>query len=94
MTIEASTKGLGATLWQEQANGNSKPIGFVSRFLSDTEKICNKRDRIISRSLRLENFRLYNNGSDFLSDGKKDKIADGSSSVRTVEKTEQINQNI
>ena len=35
---DASTKGLGATLWQEQPDGKLKPIGFASRFLSDTEK--------------------------------------------------------
>ena len=35
---DASTKGLGATLWQKQKDGNLKPVGFASRFLSDTEK--------------------------------------------------------
>ena len=35
---DASTKGLGATLWQEQPDGNLKPIGFASCYLSDTEK--------------------------------------------------------
>ena len=38
ITTNASTKGLGATLWQEQPDGKLKPIGFASRFLSDTEK--------------------------------------------------------
>ena len=38
LTTDASTKGLGATLWQKQNDGNLKPIGFASRFLSDTEK--------------------------------------------------------
>ena len=38
LTTDASTKGLGATLWQKQKDGNLKPIGFASRFLSDTEK--------------------------------------------------------
>ena len=38
LTSDASTKGLGATLWQEQHNGELKPIAFASRFLSDTEK--------------------------------------------------------
>ena len=37
-TTDASTKGLGATLWEEQLDGKFKPIGFASRFLSDTEK--------------------------------------------------------
>ena len=38
ITIDASTKGLGATLCQEQPDGKLKPIGFASRFLSDTKK--------------------------------------------------------
>ena len=38
ITTDASTKGLGATLWQEQPDGKLKPIGFASRFLLDTEK--------------------------------------------------------
>ena len=38
LTTDASTKGLGATLWQEQDNGDLKPVAFASRFLSDTEK--------------------------------------------------------
>ena len=37
LTTDASTKGLGATLWQEQNNGDLKPR-FASTFLSDTEK--------------------------------------------------------
>ena len=38
ITTDASTKGLGSTLWQEQPNGTLKPIGFASRFLADAEK--------------------------------------------------------
>ena len=38
ITTDASTKGLGATLWQEQSDGKLKPIAFASRFLSQTEK--------------------------------------------------------
>ena len=38
ITTEASTKGLDATLWQEHPDGKLKPIGFASRFLSDTGK--------------------------------------------------------
>ena len=38
ITTDVSTKGLGATLWKEQPDGKIKPIGFASRFLSDTEK--------------------------------------------------------
>ena len=38
LTTDASTKGLGATLWQLQKDGYLKPVGYASRFLSDTEK--------------------------------------------------------
>ena len=38
-TTDASIKGIGATLWQEQHNRELKPIAFASRFLSDTKKI-------------------------------------------------------
>ena len=38
ITTDASTKNVGATLWQRQKDGNFKPIGFASRFLSDTGK--------------------------------------------------------
>ena len=38
ITTDASTKGLGDILWQKQPDGNLKPIGFASRYLSDTEK--------------------------------------------------------
>ena len=38
ITTDASTKGLGATLWQEQPDGKLKPIAFASLFLSDTDK--------------------------------------------------------
>ena len=38
ITSDASTKGLGATLWQEQIDEKLKSIGFASRVLSDTKK--------------------------------------------------------
>ena len=38
ITTDTSTKGLEATLWQPQKTGKLKPIGFASRFSSDTEK--------------------------------------------------------
>ena len=37
-TTDASTKGLGATLWQETENGYLKPIAFASRFFSESGK--------------------------------------------------------
>ena len=38
VTTDASTTGLGITLWQKQDNGNTKPIAYGSRYLSETEK--------------------------------------------------------
>ena len=38
VTTDASTTGLGITLWQKQHDGNTKPIAFGSRYLIDTEK--------------------------------------------------------
>ena len=60
ITTYASTKSLGATHWQEQPDGKLKLIGFVSRFLSDTEK----KFAIIELKLRavvwgFEHCRLY-----------------------------------
>ena len=60
ITNDASTKGLGATLWQEQHNGELKPIAFASRFLSDTEKkyAINELE-LLAVVWDLEHFRLY-----------------------------------
>ena len=38
VTTDASTTGLGITLWQKQHDGNTKPIAFGSIYLNDTEK--------------------------------------------------------
>ena len=38
VTTDASTIGLGITLWQKQVNGNTKPIAYTSRYLKDTDK--------------------------------------------------------
>ena len=35
VTTDASRKGLEIMLWQKQPDGNLKPVGFVSLFLSD-----------------------------------------------------------
>ena len=60
ITTDASTKGLGTTLWQEQPDGKLKPIGFASRFLSDTEKKYAINELELSAVVwGLEHFRLY-----------------------------------
>ena len=57
---DASTKGLGATLWQEQHNGQLKPIAFASRFLSDTEKkYAIDELELLAVVWGLEHLRLY-----------------------------------
>ena len=60
LTTDASTKGLGATLWQKQKDGNLKPIGFASRFSLDTEKkyAINELE-LLAVVWGLEHFRLY-----------------------------------
>ena len=60
ITTDESTKGLGSTLWQEQIDGKLKPIGFASRFLSDTErKYAINELELLAVVWGLENFRLY-----------------------------------
>ena len=60
ITTDASTKGLAATLWQKQKDGTLQPIGFASRFLSDTEKkyAINELE-LLAVVWELEHFRLY-----------------------------------
>ena len=38
VTTDASTPGLGITIWQKQDNGNTKPIAYGGKYLNDTEK--------------------------------------------------------
>ena len=38
VTTDASTTGLGITLWQKQDYGNTKPIAFGGRYINETEK--------------------------------------------------------
>ena len=60
LTTDASTKGLGATLWQKQKDGNLKQIGFASRFLTDTEtKYAMNELELLAVVWGLEHFCLY-----------------------------------
>ena len=63
ITTDASTKGLGATFWQEPPDGKLKPIGYASRFLSATEKkyAINELE-LLAVVWGLEHFRLYIHG--------------------------------
>ena len=60
LTTDANTKRLRATLWQRQKNGNLKPVGYASRFLSDTEKkyAINELE-LLAGVWGLEHFRLH-----------------------------------
>ena len=64
ITTDASTKGFGATLWQEQPDEKLIPIGFASRFLSDTEKKYAINDlELLAVVWGLGHFRLYTYGN-------------------------------
>ena len=60
VTTDASKTGLGITLWQNQVDGELKPIAFDSRFLNDTEKIYLIGElELLSVVWGLEKFRFY-----------------------------------
>ena len=60
LTTDASTEELVATLWEKQRDGNLKPIGFKSRFLSDTEKKNTINElELLAVVWETEHFRLY-----------------------------------
>ena len=60
LTTDASTKGLGATLWQRQKDGNLKPVGYASRFLSDAEqKHAINELELLAGVWELEHLRLH-----------------------------------
>ena len=60
ITTDASAKGLAATLWQKQKDGNLKPVGFASSCLSDTEKKYAINELELQAVVcGLEHFRLY-----------------------------------
>ena len=42
VTTDASTTGLGITIWKKQDDGNTKPIAYRSRYLDETEKKLNR----------------------------------------------------
>ena len=59
-TADASTKGLGATLWQEQPNGTLKPIGFaIPFFIRHRKKYAINELELLAVVWGLEHFRLY-----------------------------------
>ena len=60
VTTDASTTGLGITLWQKQDDGNTKPIAFGGRYLNDTEKKYSIGELgLLAVKWGLEKFRFY-----------------------------------
>ena len=60
VTTDASTTGLGITLWQRQDDGNTKPIAYGSRYLNDTEKKYSIVElELLAVVWGLEKFRFY-----------------------------------
>ena len=63
VTTEASKTGLGITLWQNQNDGNIKPIAYGSRYLNETEKKFSISELELQAVVwRLEKFRFYLHG--------------------------------
>ena len=66
VTTDASTTGLGITLWQKQDDGNTKPIAYGSRYLNETEKKYSIGELELLAVVRgLEKFRFYLYGRKF-----------------------------
>ena len=62
VTTDASTTGLGITLWQKQDDGNTKPIAYGSRYLNDTDtekKYSISELELLAVVWGLEKFRFY-----------------------------------
>ena len=60
VTTNASTTGLGITLWQKQDDGNTKPIAYGSRYLIETEKKNSIGElEFLAVVWGLEKFRFY-----------------------------------
>ena len=60
ITTDASTTGLGITLWQKQDDGNTKPIAYGSRYLNETEKKYSIGElELLAVVWGLEKYRIY-----------------------------------
>ena len=59
ITTKAITKGLGATLCQPENDGNLKPVGYASKFLSETEKYAINELELLAVVWGQEHFRLH-----------------------------------
>ena len=64
VTTDASTTGLGITLWQKQDDGNTKRIAYGSRYSNNTEKKYSIGElELLAVVWRLEKFRFYLDGN-------------------------------
>ena len=60
VTTDASTTGLGITLWQKQDDGNTKRIALERRYLNDTKKKYSIGElELLALVWGLEQFRFY-----------------------------------
>ena len=60
VSTDASTTGLGITIWQDQDNGNTKLIAYGSRYMNDTEEKYSIGELELLAVVRgLEKFRCY-----------------------------------
>ena len=63
VTTDASTTGLGITLWQKHDEGNTKQIAYGNRYLNDTEKKYSMGElELLAVVWGLEKFRFYFDG--------------------------------
>ena len=63
VTTDASTTGLGITLWQKQDDGNTKPIAYGSRYLNGTKKKYSIGElELLAAVWGLEKLRFYQYG--------------------------------
>ena len=78
VTTDASTTGLGITLWQKQDDGNTNPLEFGIRYLNDTGKKYSIGElELLAVVWGLEKFRFH-------SYGKKGTPSYQSPSTRTI----------
>ena len=61
----ASTTGLGITLWQKQDDGNTNPTAFGRRYLSEKEKKYSiSEPKLLAVACELDKFRFYTYGKE------------------------------
>ena len=88
ITTDASTKGLEATMWQEQSDGKLKPNAIACRFISGAEKKYAINElKLLAVVWGLKHFRLYVYGNPI-------KIAHRPPSIETAFKKKSDHYNL